>query len=384
MAIAYFDCFSGASGDMILGALIDAGLPPAHLKRKLRLVEMGEYELELTRDKDFDGTNLSVITKDEPAHSDYRGLDAAVAGSKLGRAERETARAILKRLAHAEARVHGRPVERVHFHEVGATDSLVDIVGAAVGIHYFGFSEIHCSPLPMSRGGVRCEHGTLPVPAPATLELLKGVPLERSAVKQELVTPTGAAILTEVSQRFGSCPLQTIERAGQGFGDRRIKGRPNMLRLIIGEGFPAVVIETNIDDMNPQLFDPVMAKLFKAGAVDVALESIQMKKNRPGVRLSCVAPWDRKDVIMDIILSETTTFGVRFWPAERKVLSRRLETKRVKKGKVAFKLGLSPEGRVIKAVPEFEDLKRLARKDGRSLIDVHQEAQAQARKLIKH
>jgi uncharacterized protein (TIGR00299 family) protein len=380
--IAYFDCFSGASGDMILGALIDAGLPLAHLKRKLALVGMGEFRLELKKDGDFGGANLSVITKEEPASTDYASLDRTIAGSKLHKAERETARAILRRLAAAEAAVHGKPIERVHFHEVGATDSLVDIVGAAVGVHHLGFGEVHCSPLPMSRGSVKCRHGTLPVPAPATLELLKGVPLEPTDVKGEMVTPTGAAILTEICGRFGSCPLQAIDRVGTGFGDRRIKGRPNMLRLLVGEGFAAVVIETDIDDMNPELFDPVVSKLFRAGAVDVTLEHVQMKKNRPGVRLGCIAPWDLRDRIMDVILEETTTFGVRYWPAERKVLLRELRAEKVNRGKVNFKIGKDGSGNVVKAMPEFEDVMKLARKSKRPVGDLYAEALAASRKLV--
>jgi uncharacterized protein (TIGR00299 family) protein len=382
VTIAYFDCFSGSSGDMILGALLDAGLPLAHLKRRLALVEMGEFKLELKRDGDFGGANLKVITKEEPASTDYAGLDSAIAGSKLHKAERETARAILRRLASAEAAVHGRPIEQVHFHEVGATDSLVDIVGAAIGVHHFGFKEIHCSPLPMSRGSVTCRHGTLPVPAPATLELLKGVPLERTDVKGEMVTPTGAAILTEICVHFGSCPLQAVDRVGTGFGDRRIKGRPNMLRLLVGEGFAAVAIETDIDDMNPELFDPVVSKLFRAGAVDVTLGHVQMKKNRPGVRLGCIAPWDLRDRIIDVILEETTTFGVRYWPAERKVLLREFKKEKVRKGEMNFKIGRDASGKIVKAMPEFEDVMKLARKNRRPVGELYAEAMAASRKLI--
>jgi len=380
--IAYFDCFSGASGDMILGAFIDAGLPLALLKRKLALVEMGSYRLELKRDGDFGGANLSVITKEEPASADYLSLDGSIAKSRLSGAERETARAILRRLANAEAAVHGRSIESIHFHEVGATDSLVDIVGAAVGVHHFGFKEIHCSPLPMSRGSVKCRHGTLPVPAPATLELLRGVPLEGTDVKGEMVTPTGAAILTEICGRFGSCPLQSVKSAGTGFGDRRIKGRPNMLRLLVGEGFAAVAIETDIDDMNPELFDPIVSKLFKAGAVDVTLGHVQMKKNRPGVRLGAIAPWDLKDRIMDLILKETTTFGVRYWPAERKVLSRELKGERVRRGKVSFKIGRDAAGNVVKAMPEFEDVARLAKRSRRPVGELYAEAMGVSRKFL--
>jgi hypothetical protein len=381
MAIAYFDCFSGAAGDMILGAFVDAGLPLALLRRKLRLLPIGAFELKLHKGPDFSGANLCVIAGDEPAHADYQSLDKAIAGSKLAKDERDLARAILSRLAHAEARVHGMPVDKVHFHEVGATDSIVDIVGAAIAVHHFGFDRIHCSPLPMSRGNVKCRHGVLPVPAPATLELLKGVPLERTEVKQEMVTPTGAAILTEICSHFGSCPLQVIERTGSGFGDRRIEGRPNMLRLLIGEGFPAVVLETDIDDMNSELFGPLMEKLLRAGAADATLEPIQMKKGRPGIRLRCVSPWDFKDRLMDMILAETTTFGVRYWPVERKMLTREFVKGKVKHGSMTFKIGRDAKGRIVKAMPEFEDVKRLARKTRRPLPEVYAEALAASLKL---
>ncbi|MFH1831137.1 MAG: nickel pincer cofactor biosynthesis protein LarC [Pseudomonadota bacterium] len=383
MSIAYFDCFSGVSGDMILGALIDAGMPLAHLKRELKLISIGSYELVCRGKRDFKGTDLKVIAKEEPYHSGYKNLDKTIAQSKLNKSIRERARAIFEKLALAEAKVHGTSIDKVHFHEVGACDSIVDIVGTAIGLDYFGFDEIHASPLPFSRGSIACAHGTLPVPAPATLELIKGIPLEKTSVREELVTPTGAAILITVAQRFGESPLQTVKGVGAGFGDRKIKGRPNMLRLLIGEGFSSLIIEADIDDMNPQIFDHVMKHLFQAGAVDVTLASIQMKKNRPGVRLSCISPWDKKDRLIDIMLSETSTFGVRFWPVERKALIRELKKGKVKKGSITFKVGRDSTGKIIKASPEFEDVRRLAKKQKRAVKDVYAEAAAVAANLVK-
>lgn len=381
MATAYFDCFSGAAGDMILGAFVDAGLPLRKLTRKLRLLPIGSFEIKRNRGWDFSGTNLHVIAKREPKHTDYTSLDKALAKSRLEKGERDLARAILSRLAHAEARVHGVSINRVHFHEVGAVDSLVDIAGAAIAVHHFGFDGIHASPLPMARGRVKCRHGVLPVPAPATLELLKGVPLEPTQVQQEMVTPTGAAILAEICSHFGECPLQKIEKVGIGFGDRTIPGRPNCLRLMIGEGFSAVAIEADIDDMNPELFENAMEKIFAAGAVDGTLTPVQMKKNRPGVRLSCIAPAGVKEGVIDVILAETTTFGVRYWPLERKMLTRELVKGKVKRGSIAFKIGRDAKGRIVKAMPEFEDVKKLARKTRRPLPEVYAEALAASLKL---
>ncbi len=374
MNVAYFDCCSGAAGDMILGALVGAGLPMKRLTGELGKLPLGQYRIVRRRGKDFAGVNLHVEVKEEPRHSDYKSLDAMIAGSKLERGVTELARDILRRLAVAEGRVHGRPVERVHFHEVGATDSLVDIVGAAIGFAHFKFSSIHSSPLPMSRGSVSCAHGELPVPAPATLELLKGVPLEGTKVKGELVTPTGAAILTAVTSHFGECPLQKIQRVGVGFGDADLPGRPNILRLMIGEGFRVAVMEADIDDMNPELYGHATERLFAAGAVDVSLAAVQMKKGRPGTRVSCVVPWGLREGVADVMLAETTTFGVRYWPAERRVLTRELKTQKIKRNKITLKVGRDACGKVVKAVPEYESVRRLARKSGRPIAELYAEA----------
>lgn len=371
MSIAYFDCFSGVAGDMVLGALIDAGMPLPHLKKQLKLLSLRGYELRLKKTHHgISGSNINVIVKKEPHHDDYKSLDRMIARSRLPKSAKTISRVIFEKLARAEAKVHCTDLDRVHFHEVGAVDSVVDVVGAAIGLDFFGFDAVYSSPIPMSRGKVRCAHGIMPVPAPATLEILKGIPLEKSNIKQEIVTPTGAAILASVVENFGECPLQKIEKIGYGFGDRKIPGVINAVRIMIGEGFPVVVVQANIDDMNPQIYDYVIDLFFKAGAVDVDLSPIQMKKNRPAVKLSVLVPWDKKEKIIDIFLKETTTFGVRYYPVDRKVLVRELVEKKTALGKVRFKLGLGPDGSIIKAVPEYEDVKRLALKTKQPLAGI--------------
>jgi len=381
--IAYFDCSSGISGDMVLGAFVDAGLPLKKLKSELAKLPLFKHELRLAKRKGgMRGANLSVEPLSEPPHGDYKGIDSAIAGSRLSKPVRETARAIFAKLAWAEAAVHRIPVDRVHFHEVGATDSVVDVVGAAIGVEHFGLCEIHSSPLPMSRGSVDCAHGTLGVPAPAALEIMKGIPLESTPVREEIVTPTGAAIIATVASHFGECPLQRVERVGYGFGDKRIPGLPNSLRILMGEGFPAVVIEADVDDMSPELFENAAAKIFAAGAAEVHLEPVQMKKGRPGVKIVAVAPWSAKDAAIGAILEETTSFGVRYWPVERKVLVRELVTERVRGKGLCFKVGIDGAGRVLKVVPEYEGMKKIAAKTKRPLMEIHQEALAVAASIL--
>ena len=221
MVIAYFDCFSGVAGDMVLGALVDAGLSLKYLKDELRKLDIGSYELKKVRGKlPISGTNIQVDVKKDLSIDDYTGLDGLIAKSGLKKNVKDLSRTILERLAHAEARVHGTSIEKVHFHEVGTTDSIVDIVGSAIAFDRFNFSSIYASPIPITRGRIKCAHGTFPVPAPATMELLKGVPLERAPVKDEIVTPTGAAIITTVATNFGECPLQKISKIGYGYGDK--------------------------------------------------------------------------------------------------------------------------------------------------------------------
>ncbi len=374
--IAYFDCFSGVAGDMVLGALVDAGLPLAVLKRELGKLTLAGYTIQRARQRGprrIMGTNLHVRVAKELPDARYARIKRLIERSKLKSAVKALSLAIMEKLAAAEARVHGVPIADVHFHEVGAVDSIVDCVGAAIGIDYFGFDAIAASPLPITRGTIACAHGILPVPAPATLEIIKGIPLEPSPVNDEIVTPTGAAILASVTTHFGACPLQRIEAVGYGYGDKVFPGIPNALRLMIGVGFPMVVIEATIDDMNPQVFEYVMERLFEAGALDVSLQPLQMKKNRPGTVISCQMPWRDKDAAVEIIMRETTTTGVRYYPVDRRVMTREMKTVRTKHGSIRVKVATDREFGIVKHIPEYEDMKKLAKKKGVPLIHVHRE-----------
>lgn len=372
--VAYFDCFSGVAGDMILGSLLDAGMPLSHLERELKKIKLGGYKLTRKRPHGpvrLRGTNLYVETTREYGDTRYASIAKLIKSSKLSAPVKEMSLAIMHKLARAEATVHGISPEKVHFHEVGMTDSIVDCVGAAIGFAYFGFKGIYASPLPITQGRIKCAHGMLPVPAPATLELLKGVPIEPAPVCEEIVTPTGAAILTTAVSHFGSCPLQLIDKVGYGFGDKIIPDIPNALRLMIGEGFPIVMVEATIDDMNPQIFDYVMEQLFAIGAVDVTLTSVQMKKNRQGTIVSCQVPWDKRDTAIATILRETTTTGVRYYSVERRVMTREMKTVTTKRGKVRVKVARNDELGIVKEIPEYEDMKKLAKTKKIPLIEVY-------------
>ncbi len=367
--IAFFDCAAGVSGDMVLASLIDAGLPLAKLKKDLQVLNIGKYQLSYQKDSNRFAVKLIGAQNNRT----YKDIKKNINQSSLNKKVKQISLDIFHRLAKAEAKVHKLHIDKVHFHEVGAIDSIVDIVGCAVGFEYFDFTQIYASALPLTSGTVECKHGLLPVPAPATMELLKDVQLEKCTTKGEIITPTGAAIITTIAANFGENPLQKVTKIGYGSGSKKFVGIPNALRLLIGQGYPVVVIEANIDDMNPQVFDYVMEKTLAAGAVDVALRPIQMKKNRPAIMLQCQAPWDKKDEIMDLILCETTTLGVRYYPVERKVLSRELKTQSTKFGDVRVKLAYDQNGNLLKYLPEYDDLKRLAKQKKAPIPKILQE-----------
>lgn len=384
--IAYFDCFSGVAGDMVLGAMLDAGLPFEHLKKELGRLPIKNYRLikRIEHRGVVGGTNLCVEmthhvchpeeakpTKD-PLHtiSDYKTISRMLKTSRLSKNVREMARAIFETLASAEARVHRTSIDHVHFHEVGAIDSIVDIVGCAIGLNYFGFSAIYSSPLPITRGFVKCAHGRIPVPAPATLEILKGVPLAPAPVKDEIVTPTGAAILKTIVKGFGENPLRRVDKIGYGHGDKHFKGIPNALRLMIGIGEPLIAIEANIDDANPQMYDFLIEKLMASGAIDVVVRPVYMKKRRPSAQVQVLCDGAIKKRLIDTILRETPTFGVRYYTVDRAILDREIKPVKTKFGIVRMKLGFL-DGDEIKVVPEYEDCKRLAIRHGVPLAEVY-------------
>ena len=301
-----------------------------------------------------------------------------ITGSALSENVKRRALSVFKRIGEAEAKIHGVPLEKIHFHEVGAVDSIVDIVGACVALEMLGADEVQASPLRLGSGFVETAHGKFPVPAPATLELLKGLPTQPSDDKAELVTPTGAALLAEFCTRFGPMPAMSIEKIGYGAGTRDLEKTPNVLRAIVGAagnetGDTIAVIETNIDDMNPQLFGDVMERLLAAGALDVFFTSIQMKKNRPGTLLTLLCERNDVDRLAETLLSHTTSFGVRVHEAQRRKLSREIVKVRTKLGEIEVKIGRRA-GKVVSRSPEYESCKQAAAKAGVAVKEVYNEA----------
>lgn len=388
MKIAYFDCCAGISGDMILGALIDSGLDVKTLQRELNKLPIKGYSLSASRDErhHITGTNFHVKFKESRRHRTFTGIKSLINKSKLSAKVKELSAAIFLDLAKAEAKVHGCNVNEVYFHEVGAIDSIVDIVGTAIGIEQLGIEKIYSSPLPLGSGWVETSHGRMPVPAPATLELLKDAPIVPSLVESELTTPTGAAIIKTLVNDFGDMPRMKIERLGYGIGDKDFKQIPNILRAIIGKGRGVskklLVIETNIDDMNPQIYDYLVDRLLKKGALDVFLMPIQMKKGRPAVLLKALCPCSRKDAIMDAIFRETTTIGIRVYEVERYCLERSIKDVLTPYGKVKIKIS-HMEGKPINIQPEYEDCKRIAEKKSVPLKKVMDFAKQAGYSLVK-
>jgi uncharacterized protein (TIGR00299 family) protein len=374
MRIAYFDCPSGASGDMILGALVDGGCPVDAIEQGLRALGVSGWRLEpraVTR-AGMRGTHLVVETDPAIRFHDLADLLAPIKRGALTESVRARATAILTRLAEAEARVHGVPVEAVHFHEVGELDTLVDVVGAVVALDALGIDRLHVSALPLGGGTVEMVHGRLPIPAPATVELLRGFPVYDSGVQAELVTPTGAAILTTLATP-GPLPPMTVERVGLGAGTRELAA-PNLLRVLIGEPSadgraptePLAAVETTIDDMSPQLYEPLMERLLEAGALDVYLTPVIMKRSRPGIVLTAYAPPDRVASLAELLFRETTTIGVRWSEFQRARLPREMVRLETSLGPVTFKvsrLGDEP----VTVTPEFEEVRALARARGLSV-----------------
>lgn len=380
MRIAYFDCSAGASGDMILGALVSAGLDFGHLKNELGRLGLGGYTLSRREvlKAGLAGTHV-IVELDEHGHSHRRlkDIEGIIERSGLKTAVKSRSIEIFRRLARAEALVHDQPVEQVHFHEVGAVDAIVDIVGAVVGLDALGIERIYSSPLHVGSGTVQCAHGTLPVPAPATAELIKEKPFYSTGVVGELLTPTGAAILTTLASGFGPIPPMRAERIGYGAGTRELS-IPNLLRLFVGPeeneasglGTEHVaVLETSIDDMSPQIYEHVMNKMFDLGAFEVFMSPVQMKKNRPGTLLTVICGPDLAKPLAEVLMRETTTIGLR-WRFEYKLRApsevREVQTEF---GIIRCKIARIGES-IINAAPEYDDCRRAAAKNGIPLKDV--------------
>ena len=384
MKIAYGDLIGGISGDMFVAALIDLGLPLAKLKAELKKIPTLEFALK-TAKKSVHAVRASqfqVICPRHEAPRSWQQIRRLLERSKLSASVKATAIDIFNRLAQAEAKIHGVAVDQVHFHEVGATDSIVDIVAAAIGVGELAIDQLHFSPIPLGHGLTRSQHGPLPVPGPATMELLKGLPTFGIDLDSETVTPTGAALLKVFGSSFGDQPAMTIDRIGYGTGQKEFSSRPNLLRLSIGANAvnlqheAMLVIETNIDDMNPQHFDHVMERLLAAGARDVCLAPIQMKKNRPATLLTVICEIAQRDRLAAMILQETTTIGVRCYPVSRILLAREAKKVKTRFGDVTVKIVTQPDG-TERATPEYDDLKRIASAKRTTLKIVHDEVMRQ-------
>jgi len=384
MKIAYFDCFAGISGDMTLGALIGVGADPERLREGLAGLGVGGFSIEVGKKMTgpIEATDVRVVLDDHHHHHHRRLHDILemIRGANLSDRVKQTAERIFRRLAEAEGKVHGSSPEEVHFHEVGAVDAIVDIVGAAICLEMLGWPKVVASPMPTFHGYAKGSHGIFPLPAPATAEILRGVPWRKLDIEGELVTPTGAAIIREIAEGFGPLPAMTVEGIGYGAGKSDF-GIPNALRVMIGEeattpGDSAecvTVIETNIDDLNPQFYEIAIERLFAAGALDVFLTPIQMKKNRPGTLLSVICDPDLTEAVAAVILAETSTFGVRISQWERLCLDRRWEEVVTKFGVIRIKIG-ERDGKEITASPEYEDCKRAAIEHGTPVRRVHETA----------
>jgi len=372
MKIAYFDCFAGASGDMILGALVDAGLDIDELKSELAKLHLDHYDLKAQTvvKKGIGGSQVHVII-DEHHHGHHHrhlaDIEAIINASDLETSVKESGLEVFNRLARAEASVHRTAVDTIHFHEVGAMDAILDVIGAVAGIHALGIDKVTCSPLHLGSGTVACAHGTLPVPAPATAELVKGKPVYASGVKGELLTPTGAAILTTLAADFGPLPAMAVETIGYGAGTSD-PALPNLLRVMIGRAAEAIndcdmeqvaVLETNIDDMNPQIYEYIITKVLHMGALDIYITPVQMKKNRTGMLLTLVCALEKVGQFANFLLRETTTIGLR-WRSENRLKAwRRIESMETPYGRINFKIA-KIGNETINVAPEYEDCLRAA------------------------
>ena len=372
--IAYFDCFSGISGDMTLGAFFDLGVPVEWLKDRIETLPLTGFEVlvETVSRNGIQAKSVEVRVNDRATSRHYEDIKFIIEKSPLSSEVKQRSLDIFERIADAEALIHGCPREKVHFHEVGGIDALVDIVGTALCVDYLTIDSIIASPIPVGRGFVDCQHGVLPVPAPATLAILKGIPVYGTKIPHELVTPTGAAIIATLAESFEEMPDMIIDKIGYGAGKRELKSQPNILRIILGAQITnsekgigeyqtdqIVVIETCIDDMNPEVFGFLMERLFEKGALDVCWIPIFMKKNRPGTMVQVLCPENCRDVLMTCILSESSSLGVRYYPAKRWLLGREKIIMQTVYGDIAVKHITQLDG-TSRIVPEYETCKKIA------------------------
>ena len=395
MRLAYLDCSSGVSGDMFLGACLDAGLGVDSLLAQLAKLPLGTYDFKPARVRraGLTGTHVEIKAPGDQPHRHLAPIEQMIESSALSASVKKRSQRIFRRLGEAEARLHNQPIEKVHFHEVGAIDAILDIVGACVALELLGIEELRASPLNVGSGRVTATHGSLPVPAPATAELLRGIPIYSSGVEAELVTPTGAAIVSTLASGFGPLPAMRAERIGYGAGTRELPGHPNLLRLMIGERDPSpesrapgpdsdvvAVIETSVDDMSPEVYGYLVERALAAGALDITCSPVEMKKNRPGLEIRLLAKPEQAEALADLVFAETTTLGLRISTAERRVLERESVAVTTPYGDIRVKIGRR-NGQVLNAAPEYEDCRKAALEHSVPLKEVMQAAQAAFRRI---
>ncbi len=391
MKIAYLDCFSGVSGDMFVGSLLDAGLPIEELERIISGLNIDGYKISAKKEErnNIFGTRFSVFLQEEDQKARYlKEIKEILESSDLPSSVIERCILIFERLAITEGEIHHISPDEVHFHELGAVDSIIDIVAAVAGIHLLAIEKLFVSRIPVGTGIIISAHGNIPLPSPATIALLKGIPIYYSGQDVEMVTPTGAALVACLCSSFGPMPPMTIDRVGYGVGSRTLTDRPNLLRIMIGNDVDkqrsetVVVLESNLDDMSPELLGYLMESLFDAGAKDVSFFHIQMKKNRPGIQLHVVAQPEDKDRFIDIIFRESTTLGIRFSYSQRAVLKRVELIVESPWGKMRVKKVINQDGGEA-LLPEYEECRRIAKENNLALRDVYAWAAALSRDHLK-
>ena len=398
MKLAYFDCFSGISGDMVLGALVDAGVDLRELESELRKLHLEGWEIsaEKVQRKAIRATKVNVETKETHHHRHLSPILKMIDQAALAPRAAERARQIFRRLGEAEAKVHNISIEKVHFHEVGAVDSIVDIVGSAIGFELLGIDTFACSIMDVGSGRVQTEHGLLPVPAPATVELLRDAPTFSSGIEKELVTPTGAAIATTLSTQYAAMPAMTLKSIGYGAGSADLPQQPNVLRLMTGEMIgerlgesadagehwdaPIAVIEANLDDMSPQIYGYFAEQALAAGALDIFSTAVQMKKNRPGQLVTLLCEPSNLKPLIDLIFRETTTIGIRTHEVRRQTLARESVPVETPLGTIRMKISRL-NGTLLNAAPEYEDCRKIATQKGLPLKQVLSTANFHFQKL---
>ncbi len=379
MKIAYLDCFSGISGDMFLGALLDAGLPFEELRQHLQTIPLDGYHLEIKKEarNQIFGTRFIVrLERKEQAPRNLDTIREIIQQAKLSSTVKDKSVEIFEQIASVEGKVHNRPPEEVHFHEVGAVDSIIDIVGTLYGIEFLEIGSLFVSPIPLGSGFAETAHGRIPIPAPATIELLKGIPVFDSGTQYEMVTPTGAALVKGLAGSFGPMPPMVVQNVGYGAGKRSLRERPNLLRILIGDqqseqGVETVVaLDTNLDDTSPEWLGYLMDRLFEAGALDVVFCPVQMKKNRPGVQIQVMGRPDQRDILMGILFRESGTLGIRFQYTQRKVLKRSTVEVDSPWGRIKVKKVMNMDGSPF-FLPEYEVCREIALKNNRPLREIY-------------